>query len=422
MMKRIKLRAGSPNTSMSIPTYASSRQVARYLAAGSVLLIVLMGGLVGHAVWQFRDLAVRVGDIVDLRNLKIQLATDLLEASYNRHNALVYQTLTRDPFQRDNHFQLYIKWGYQVGKARNDLKSLPLDRFEEDNLARQDELVGKITLLHEDISDLAARERLDEARGLLAEALRPYNLGYTEVVEDLRRYERDAIRAALVSTRHATDRAIAVHLGLGAFTLLLAVLIALKSNLLQARHTRTIGDQVKALEIAGDQLEHEATHDPLTGLANRALFYKRLQEGLEHAGQENFQLAVLFMDLDDFKAANDRYGHAAGDAILKAVAVRLKAATRVSDTVARLGGDEFALVLPGLESADFCTLLKTKLEVEVRQPLMFQGVELLPGCSIGCALYPRDGANLETLLYAADSAMYSVKRARKAGTGSADRA
>ncbi|MEW5787826.1 MAG: GGDEF domain-containing protein [Pseudomonadota bacterium] len=404
---------------MKKETTTSSSQLGRYLVVGFLLLIVLMAGLVGHAIWQFRDLASRMGDIVDLRNRKIQLATDLLEASYNRHNTLVYQTLTRDSFERDGHFQLYIKWGYQVGKARNDLKLLPLDRFEMDNLARQDKLVERIIVLHEEISDLAARERLEEARDRLSMELRPFNVGYTEVVEELRRYERDGIRAALESTRQATDQAIALHLGLGVALLLLATLIALKSNRLQTRHARTIGDQMKALEIAGDQLEHEATHDPLTGLANRALFYRRLQEGLAHASQENFQMGVLYVDLDDFKLANDTHGHAAGDAILKAVASRLKACTRVSDTVARLGGDEFALILSGLESAEFCTSFKHKLEEEVTQPLGFQGMTLLPHCSVGYALYPRDASDLEGLLHAADSAMYRIKRERKAARNNA---
>ena len=99
------------------------RRMTRQLSAGFALLIVLMAGLIGHAVWHIGDLKERMRDIVELRNRKIQLATDLQEASYNRHNSLVYQTLARDAFERDENFQQYIKWGYQVGLARSELKA-----------------------------------------------------------------------------------------------------------------------------------------------------------------------------------------------------------------------------------------------------------------------------------------------------------
>jgi hypothetical protein len=122
-------------------------QLTRQLMLGFAVLIVLMAGLIGHAVWHIGELKERMRDIVEVSNRKIQLATDLQEASYNRHNALVYQVLARDAFERDELFQLYIKWGYQVGKARNELKSLPLDAFEQNSLQQQYPLVARIIVL-----------------------------------------------------------------------------------------------------------------------------------------------------------------------------------------------------------------------------------------------------------------------------------
>lgn len=390
------------------------RRMTRQLSAGFALLIVLMAGLIGHAVWHIGDLKERMRDIVELRNRKIQLATDLQEASYNRHNSLVYQTLARDAFARDENFQQYIKWGYQVGLARSELKALPLDDFERENLALQDALVQAIIEQQEWISDLASREQLEEARARLSADLRPLNLEYTETVEALRRHERDLIHDALEETQRATQNAITLHLTLGAALILLALLISITTRRLLRRHAVTIFEQMQELRQAGNRLEHQATHDPLTGLANRALFYRRLEEAMVHAEEEDFSVAVMYVDLDDFKQVNDVHGHAAGDALLQAVAHRLHHVMRLADTAARLGGDEFALLFVGIQETSECPPLCAKVEKEVSEPLEFDGLTLTPSCSIGFALYPRDGLTLDTLINAADGRMYQAKRARKA--------
>lgn len=391
--------------------------MSRYLLLGFALLIVLMAGLVGHAVWQIEALKAHMSDIVDVRNRKIQLATDLLEASYNRHHALIYQTLAQDPFERDNNFQLYIKWGYHVGDARNKLKSLPLDAFERASLVRQDQLVTQIIVNQDAISDLAASEREEEARVWLSTRLRPLSLQYIEVIESLRRHERDLIRAALEQAQQATDRAINLHLWLGGAMLLLAIAIAGTTQGLLKRHARIIYAQVSELEQAGTLLEHQAMHDPLTGLANRALFYRRLEEAIQHASEENFSLLVMYIDLDDFKQINDAHGHAAGDALLLAVAKRLHHVARKSDTSARLGGDEFALLFVGIEATDSCAEICQKVEHEISRPVYYDNTSFAPACSIGYALYPRDGCKLDDLLNAADTKMYEVKRAHKLAHG-----
>ncbi len=394
-------------------THHLPRRMIRQLLAGFAVLIVLMAGLIGHAVWHIGDLKERMRDIVELRNLKIQLATDLQEASYNRHSALVYQALARDAFERDENFQQYIRWGYQVGLARSKLKAMPLDAFERDNLSQQDVLVMQIIEQQELISDLAARGQMEAARSRLAADLRPLNLEYTETVDTLRRHERDLIRVALEQTQQATEKAISLHLGLGAVMILLALLISEATRRLLRRHAETIFEQMHQLEQAGSRLEHQATHDPLTGLANRVLFYRRLEEAMVHAEQEQFSLAVMYVDLDDFKQVNDVHGHAAGDALLKTVAKRLHHVMRIADTAARLGGDEFALLFVGVQETSDCPPLCAKVEKEVSQPLDFEGVLLTPACSIGYALYPRDGISLDTLLNTADGRMYQAKRKRK---------
>jgi diguanylate cyclase (GGDEF)-like protein len=377
------------------------------------VLIIMMAALIGHATWQVNDLEDRMSDIVEIRNQKIQLATDLQEASYNRHNALVYQVLARDPFERDDYFQQYIKWGYHVGLARNALKAMSLDGFELESLMRQDELIARIIDEQETISDLAARGRMELARERMAGELRPLNRAYTERVEALRRHERDLIQSALAATRSATQRAILLHVLVGAALILLATFIAAKTRALLGQHATTILDQVSELEQAGTRLAHEATHDPLTGLANRSLFYRRLEEAMAHAAQDRFCVAVMYVDLDDFKRINDSHGHAVGDAMLREVSTRLRKVARLSDTAARLGGDEFALLFVGIQETSECPPLCGKVEKEVSQPMVIEERTFRPSCSIGYALYPRDGEALDDLLKTADGRMYEAKRTRK---------
>jgi diguanylate cyclase (GGDEF)-like protein len=158
-----------------------------------------------------------------------------------------------------------------------------------------------------------------------------------------------------------------------------------------------------------NELEHRASHDILTGLANRSLLDDRLTMALAAAQRHDRSLAVAFIDLDHFKEVNDTLGHAAGDELLMAVARRLQACVRDGDTVARLGGDEFILVLTEQASeASVAQVLKRVREV-IARPYPLAGKEVRISCSIGASLYPRDGADAGELIRRADQAMYLAK-------------
>ncbi len=157
------------------------------------------------------------------------------------------------------------------------------------------------------------------------------------------------------------------------------------------------------------RLQHLAHHDPLTGLANRVLLQERLAEAVAASVRAGGQGALAFLDLDNFKHINDTFGHEAGDAVLRAIAARLRANTRDQDTVARVGGDEFVLVIkdqPGLQQlAD----LVERIRAAVALPVDVGGQEILPGASIGVAVFPRDGDTPGLMMRAADAAMYHAK-------------
>jgi diguanylate cyclase (GGDEF)-like protein/PAS domain S-box-containing protein len=160
---------------------------------------------------------------------------------------------------------------------------------------------------------------------------------------------------------------------------------------------------------AEEQVRELAYHDTLTGLPNRRLFNDRLSLAVAQARRKGERLAVLFLDLDGFKAVNDSLGHNLGDRLLKATAERIQASIRAVDSVARLGGDEFILLLPGIRGAEEAARVAEKVLAAIRVPLSVEGHELFVTASMGLSLYPQDGADAETLVKNADTAMYGAK-------------
>lgn len=161
------------------------------------------------------------------------------------------------------------------------------------------------------------------------------------------------------------------------------------------------------------QARHQATHDVLTGIANRAMFTEFLERQLAIASRSRAPLSVLYLDLDNFKTINDTYGHATGDALLIGATARLTSQLRKADMAARLGGDEFAVVLCDAGESETAAVVD-KLGKLMAEPYVLNGVSLQAAASIGVAVFPQSGATLESLLASADEAMYQAKAARKA--------
>ena len=170
-------------------------------------------------------------------------------------------------------------------------------------------------------------------------------------------------------------------------------------------------EQATELRRLAVALEYRALHDTLTDLPNHALFTDRLEQALRVAARDRTPFALLFLDLDRFKAVNDRLGHQTGDLLLRQVAARLRGTLRASDTLARLHGDEFAALLPG-DDATAAEEVARKLLRALDQPFILQGETPQVAVSIGIAVYPAHGPDADTLLRGADAAMYSAKRAR----------
>ncbi len=161
------------------------------------------------------------------------------------------------------------------------------------------------------------------------------------------------------------------------------------------------------------QLEHQAYHDTLTKLPNRAFFEEKLELSLQTAIENNTLMAVMFLDLDGFKHVNDTLGHDIGDALLKIVAQRLKTRTRKNDTIARLGGDEFGIIISKLQSKEETFNIAQTLLNCFKEPFSVKSHSLQISTSIGISLFPEDGQDAQTLLKYSDSAMYAAKTSGK---------
>lgn len=174
------------------------------------------------------------------------------------------------------------------------------------------------------------------------------------------------------------------------------------------RCVATLTDITRSKQLE-EELRHRAYHDPLTDLPNRALFADRLRVAMSLGQRHGRGLALCFIDLDHFKAVNDRFGHAAGDDLLVETARRLRLSVRAADTVARLGGDEFAAILTEVGSRTEVEEIAARIVADLARPFELQAGTAHISCSIGIALFPEHGTDAETLQRNADAALYDVK-------------
>jgi len=182
----------------------------------------------------------------------------------------------------------------------------------------------------------------------------------------------------------------------------------------ELKERQVLEHALAAAQAKEQSARHAALHDVLTALPNRALFNDRLEHGLAQAKRHGWTLAVMFIDLDRFKSINDTHGHLAGDSVLQTIAGRLKGMTREDDTVSRHGGDEFLYLLLELKQEADAITIAEKIMAALGEPcevtLNDVPTALRVGCSIGIAMFPKDGTDSEALVRSADRAMYRAKR------------
>lgn len=382
----------------------------RLVNAITLAFVILLAGMlvvVANSVWQNQRLLDELHHMTEERAQRIQLASDLLEAAYNRHQTMVNQVLTDDPFERDDLLMEYHRWGHRVGEVREALDERVTEAVARERLEEQDALIPEIVELQDEVVDLAARDEIEPAMAILSDRLFELDREFDISIEELRAHERAQMEAAAERAREvgANTQRFMLVFGGGGVLFALALTLVTRRTLVAMHHD--LREQASRLEEAGRRLEHEATHDALTGLPNRRAFYRQLEEAIERAGETGETFSVAFIDLDQFKPVNDRLGHAAGDELLGVVARRLQEAVPEAACVARVGGDEFAVLLAGEGASETAG---ERLKAAVSRPAQLAAGEVTPAMTLGWARGPGDG-DPDTLLGRADREMY----ARKAG-------
>ena len=257
-------------------------------------------------------------------------------------------------------------------------------------------------------SDISFRDQFDAFEQVLVDrnvifSYIPIRENETAAVEGVFEVYSDVTE--LVTQLEATQRKIVAGV-LSALALLYLFLF-----LIVKRADRIIKVQEEEGKTNEAKVRHQAYHDSLTGLPNRASFAERMHQALLRAKRSGHLVGLMFLDVDQFKCINDSLGHSVGDGLLKVMAKRLQALVRETDMVFRMGGDEFTVILENLHKPEDTALMGTRIIESMSQPVKLQEHELSATVSIGMALYPRDATDAETLVKHADTAMYRAKEA-----------
>jgi diguanylate cyclase (GGDEF)-like protein len=231
-----------------------------------------------------------------------------------------------------------------------------------------------------------------------------------QVMKGLKEIEQDGYLPVLALTAQPSFKIAALEAGARDFISKPFDLLEVHKRIHNMLEVRLL---YKELAQYSKQQQELALHDPLTGLPNRRLLEDRIATTLQHAARHQHKAAVMYLDLDGFKAINDTHGHACGDEILKLVAGRLVGSSRKEDTVARVGGDEFVIVLGEVGTLADAQEPASKLIEVVSEPYQVGALTLQLSTSIGIALYPEHGDNVQALIEKADLALYDAKRAGK---------
>ncbi|MEY5098984.1 MAG: hypothetical protein RJA36_1703 [Pseudomonadota bacterium] len=249
-------------------------------------------------------------------------------------------------------------------------------------MERPDQIVGRMPADISPPSQPDGADSLERSRQISETIERQ---GWADFEWELRRADGECIDAQIQITRITMDKQQVAH---------------------------AVFSDVSEQKMARAQIEYLAYHDALTGLPNRMLGRDRLQQALAAAARDQDGLTLLFLDLDRFKDVNDTHGHHVGDALLRAVADRLRGCTRQADTLCRIAGDEFMVVMPGLCEPPQVSAVCERIIGQLRRPVPLHGVQVSVGTSIGIAIHPRDGLDAETLMLNADTALYESKKDR----------
>jgi len=377
-------------------TRTYTKGIGLRISIGFLVVVLLMVALTFIGLQHMARVNLQMKNIVENNNVKVALGQIMQDALHER--ALIMHTLPvlKDPFMQDDEFIRFNSMGARYVKARKELDNLVLTDSEKEILSEIRVLTKNTQPFVQDVIELGL---LGTSNSLIFDKIReiaiPKQRMIAEHVRNLVVLQQQQAESALNKEQVAYEQARTLMFLLGGIAAILGILIAIFV-------LRRVTKQAALLE-------HQALHDELTGLANRALFDDRLKNSVLRGQRQAVTFSTILIDLVRFKSINDSFGHNIGDLLLKEVARRLKASVRKMDTVARLGGDEFVVVLEALDHANLIQFTE-KLVETMNKPFLLAGHEINVGISMGISSYPEHGHDCATLINRADIAMYEAKR------------
>lgn len=372
-----------------------SQGIGLRISIGFLMVVLLMVALTFVGLKHMAQVNFQIKNIVENNNVKIELGQVMQHALHERALSMHSIAVLKDVFLQDDEFRRFNVMGARYVDARRMLEGLALTNQEKDILSEIQILTKDTQPYVQEVIQLG----LDTNDPIIFDKIRelaiPKQRLIAEQVKKLVFLQQQQATTALNDEQSSYENARILMLLLGGVAAILGILIAI----FVIRHVTK----------QAAQLEHQALHDELTGLANRLLFQERLKSSILRGQRQGMSFSTILIDLDDFKEVNDSLGHNVGDLVLQEVARRLKNNVRKVDTVARLGGDEFVIILESLDHEQVIQFIE-KLLKAIDEPFLLAGHEINVRLSLGIASYPEHGHDCATLVNRADVAMYEAKR------------
>lgn len=380
----------------------------RIIGIGFALVLALMVVLTGLGLSHMTMIKVRMVNLVTESNVKTESVYQMRSVSRERFASLSQMVVLRDPFERDEEYMRFQAQATEFIRARDRLLGLGMGSEEKAVWARARELVQRDERLHAQVIELALAGQGEAALTILLRDVRPLEIVlldvFNEMVEQYRQANQQSLRESEADYREAA----AYMLGLAVLALAMGLAIARVVIRRSRRAESELSRQSEVAVAAAQQLSWAASHDSLTGLANRREMQRRLSELIEDTRAHGMRHVLLYIDLDRFKLVNDSCGHFAGDEVLRQIASRFLRHVRSGDLVARIGGDEFCVGLVNCQY-DKARQIAEAIRDDVEQYRFdWEGKVFRVGASIGLIqLAPT--MDITDALRAADAACYQAK-------------
>lgn len=399
-----------PESGAAAAGIEAKRGTQRIIAFGFALVLLLMVTLAGLALTRMATMKQRMVELVTQGSVKLESVYQMRTLSRERFASLGQIVVLDDPFERDAETMRFHEQAADFVKARDRLLALGMDRDEQALWERARELIRQDQVLHERVLELAQAEQRDAALRLLLDEVRPTEMAlldtFNALVAQYQRASQASLAAAETDFRRA-ERSMLTLLGL---VLVLSLAIAWSVVRRSRQAEAALLREHEAAVAAADKLSWAASHDSLTGLANRREMRRRLGELVQGAHDCGEAHVLLYLDLDHFKHINDCCGHLAGDEALRQVAGLFQRHVRSGDLVARVGGDEFCIGLVNCDADKAAEIAEAIRQAVAQYRFTWDGRSFSLGASVGLVALGAH-AGVDDVLRAADAACYAAKAA-----------